>query len=215
MQNSSDAARKIAESLLKIKAVKLSPSSPFTWAGGWKSPIYCDNRQTLSHPQVRRLIRDEFVHNIRQKFQTAEVIAGVATGGIAHGALVAEALDLPFVYVRSSSKGHGLQNKIEGKLMPGQKVLVIEDLVSTGKSSLEAVAALREAGAEIVGLGAIFTYGFAISRENFEKAQCPLMTLSNYDALIEAAVELEYVDQKNLNSLNAWRQDPQNWKPEQ
>lgn len=212
MQNSGSAAKKIAEQLLKIKAVKLNPSSPFTWASGWKSPIYCDNRQTLSHPQVRNLILEEFIHNIRQKFSTVEVIAGVATGGIAHGALVADRLNLPFVYVRSSSKGHGLQNKIEGKLDQGQKVVVIEDLVSTGKSSLDAVAALREAGADVIGMEAIFTYGFDTARENFEEARCELHTLSKYDELIAAAIELNYVDNSQLESLQEWRKDPSNWK---
>jgi orotate phosphoribosyltransferase len=212
MQNSGSAAKNIAEQLLKIKAVKLNPSSPFTWASGWKSPIYCDNRRTLSFPEVRKLIRDEFIHNIRQKFPTVEVIAGVATGGIAHGALVAESLSLPFVYVRSSSKGHGLQNKIEGKLEKGQRVVVIEDLVSTGKSSLDAVAALRESGADVIGMEAIFTYGFDTARQNFENAECELETLSNYEALITAAIELNYVDNSQLQSLREWREDPGNWK---
>jgi orotate phosphoribosyltransferase len=208
------AAHQVAESLLKIKAVKLSPTSPFTWASGWKSPIYCDNRRTLSFPQTRRLIRDEFVRNIRQKFSTPDAIAGVATGGIAHGALVAEALDLPFVYVRSSSKGHGLQNKIEGHLEKGQKVVVIEDLVSTGKSSLDAVASLRTAGAEVIGMGAIFTYGFDLAAENFKKADCSLFTLTDYETLIAAALESDYIDPESRDSLNAWRKDPQNWKPQ-
>lgn len=213
MQNSSDTARKIAESLLKIKAVKLRPLSPFTWASGWKSPIYCDNRQTLSYPEVRREIRDEFVRNIRQNFQTPEVMAGVATGGIAHGALVAEAMDLPFIYVRSSSKGHGLQNKIEGKFEKGQKVLVIEDLVSTGMSSLDAVSALRVAGAEVLGMAAIFTYGFDVAKKNFQEAVCKLITLSDYEALIRTAIDMDYIDEESLESLKAWRQDPQNWNP--
>jgi len=212
MQKTRTAKQKIAESLLKIKAVKLSPQAPFTWASGWKSPIYCDNRQTLSFPDARRLIRDEFVRNIREKFGNTEVIAGVATGGIAHGALVAEALDLPFIYVRSSSKGHGLQNKVEGYLEKGQKVMVIEDLVSTGKSSLDAVEALRAAEADIVGMAAIFTYGFEVAKENFAKVNCELITLSNYTALIKEAIALNYVDEKSLRSLNEWRNDPQNWK---
>jgi orotate phosphoribosyltransferase len=211
MQNTQTAEHKIAESLLKIKAVKLSPGAPFTWASGWKSPIYCDNRQTLSFPEVRLLIRDEFVRNIREKFGNTEVIAGVATGGIAHGALVAEALGLPFIYVRSSSKGHGLQNKVEGYLEKGQKVMVIEDLVSTGKSSLDAVEALKAAGADVIGMAAIFTYGFQIAKENFAKANCELITLSNYTALIEEAMELNYVDEESLQSLKEWRSNPQNW----
>ncbi|HKK40014.1 MAG TPA: orotate phosphoribosyltransferase [Cryomorphaceae bacterium] len=211
MQNTQTAERKIAEFLLKIKAVKLSPGAPFTWASGWKSPIYCDNRQTLSYPEVRLLIRNEFVRNIREKFANTEVIAGVATGGIAHGALVAEALGFPFIYVRSSSKGHGLQNKVEGHLEKGQKVMVIEDLVSTGKSSLDAVEALRAAGAEVIGMAAIFTYGFEVAKENFAKADCDLITLSNYTALIEEAMELNYVDEESLQSLKEWRSNPQNW----
>ena len=212
MQNTQTAEQKIAESLLKIKAVKLSPGAPFTWASGWKSPIYCDNRQTLSFPEVRLLIRNEFVRNIREKFGNTEVIAGVATGGIAHGALVAEALGLPFIYVRSSSKGHGLQNKVEGFLEKGQKVMVVEDLVSTGKSSLDAVEALKAAGAEVIGMAAIFTYGFEIAKENFAKAKCELITLSNYSALIEEAMELNYVDEESLQSLKEWRSNPQNWR---
>ncbi|MFT4771194.1 MAG: orotate phosphoribosyltransferase [Cryomorphaceae bacterium] len=211
MQNTQTAEQKIAESLLKIKAVKLSPKAPFTWASGWKSPIYCDNRQTLSFPEARLLIRDEFVRNIREKFGNTEVIAGVATGGIAHGALVAEAMGLPFIYVRSSSKGHGLQNKVEGYLEKGQKVMVIEDLVSTGKSSLDAVEALRATGAEVIGMAAIFTYGFEIAKENFENANCELITLSNYTALIKEAMELNYVDEESLQSLKEWRSNPQNW----
>ena len=211
MQKTRPAEQIIAESLLKIKAVKLSPEAPFTWASGWKSPIYCDNRQTLSFPQVRLLIRDEFVHNIRENFANTEVIAGVATGGIAHGALVAEAMGLPFIYVRSSSKGHGLQNKVEGKLEAGQKVIVIEDLVSTGKSSLDAVESLRLAGANVVGMGAIFTYGFQLAVENFETANCDLFTLSNYSALIEEAKKLKYVSEDSLQSLQEWRTNPQNW----
>lgn len=211
MQNTQTAEQKIAESLLKIKAVKLSPRAPFTWASGWQSPIYCDNRQTLSFPEARLLIRDEFVRNIREKFGNTEVIAGVATGGIAHGALVAEAMGLPFIYVRSSSKGHGLQNKVEGYLEKGQKVMVIEDLISTGKSGLDAVEALRAAGAEVIGMAAIFTYGFKIARENFENANCELITLSNYTALIKEAMELNYVDEESLQSLKEWRSNPQNW----
>jgi orotate phosphoribosyltransferase len=211
MQNTQTAEQKIAESLLKIKAVKLSPKAPFTWASGWKSPIYCDNRQTLSFPEARLLIRDEFVRNIREKFGNTEVIAGVATGGIAHGALVAEAMGLPFIYVRSSSKGHGLQNKVEGYLEKGQKVMVIEDLVSTGKSSLDAVEALRSTGAEVIGMAAIFTYEFEIAKENFENANCELITLSNYTALVKEAMELNYVDEESLQSLKEWRSNPQNW----
>jgi orotate phosphoribosyltransferase len=211
MQNTLGAETVVAESLLKIKAVKLSPEHPFTWASGWKSPIYCDNRQTLSFPEVRTLIKNEFTRNIRENFQDIDVIAGVATGGIAHGALVAEEMNLPFVYVRSSSKGHGLQNKVEGKLEPGQKVMVIEDLVSTGKSSLDAVEALRSMGGEVQGMGAIFTYGFDLAQANFEEAQCKLFTLSNYEVLVEKAMEMKYINEKDLASLQEWRKSPQNW----
>jgi len=211
MQKTHPAEQKVAESLLKIKAVKLSPEAPFTWASGWKSPIYCDNRQTLSFPEVRMLIKNEFVRNIREKFGNTEVIAGVATGGIAHGALVAEELGLPFIYVRSSSKGHGLQNKVEGKLDGAAKVLVIEDLVSTGKSSLDAVEALRAAGADVIGMGAIFTYGFELATDNFNSANCSLFTLSNYTALIREAKKLNYVGEDSLQSLKSWRTNPENW----
>lgn len=211
MQNTRTAEQKIAESLLKIKAVKLNPEHPFTWASGWKSPIYCDNRQTLSFPEVRLLIRDEFVRNIREKFANTEVIAGVATGGIAHGALVAEAMGLPFIYVRSSSKGHGLQNKVEGYFEKNQRVTVIEDLISTGKSSLDAVEALRAAEVEVIGMAAIFTYGFELAKENFIQSGCDLVTLSNYTALIAEAKELNYVDEESLQSLMEWRKNPQNW----
>lgn len=211
MQSNRDSALKVAEFLLQIKAVKLQPKSPFTWASGWKSPIYCDNRVTLSYPKIRTYIRQEFVRNILEKFGKPEVIAGVATGGIAQGALVAEELGVPFVYIRAESKGHGMQNRIEGRIDSGQSVVVVEDLVSTGKSSLSAVDALREAGCEIKGMVAIFTYGFAHAEDAFEKAKCPLTTLTDYTALVEQALKSDYINKSDLASLKKWRENPDKW----
>ncbi len=202
----------VAEKLLQIKAIKLNPTNPFTWASGWKSPIYCDNRKTLSYPAIRNLIKQEFANVIKEKYGDAEVIAGVATGAIAIGALVADVLDLPFVYVRSASKSHGLENLIEGVLNKGQKVVVIEDLVSTGGSSIKAVDAIRKHGAEVMGMLAIFTYGFDLSVNNFKSAKCELTTLSDYHALLELAAETNYIKPEELATLNSWRQDPANWK---
>jgi orotate phosphoribosyltransferase len=203
---------KIADILLKIKAVKLSPETPYSWASGWKSPIYCDNRKTMSFPDVRSFLRDEFVKLIDKNMSTTDVIAGVATGGIGIGALVAEKMNLPFIYVRSETKKHGMQNRIEGVLNPGQKVVVIEDLVSTGKSSLQAVEAIREAGAEVTGMCAIFTYGFEVAKKAFSKAGCELYTLTNYDILIKKAISGNYIDRKDLNTLIEWRSSPDKWK---
>ncbi len=214
MQPNRDSALNVAEFLLQIKAVKLQPNAPFTWASGWKSPIYCDNRITLSYPKVRTYIRQEFVEAIVETFGKPDVIAGVATGGIAQGALVAQELGLPFVYVRSASKGHGMQNLIEGHLESGQSAVVIEDLISTGKSSLAAVDALRAAGAEIKGMAAIFTYGFETAKTAFEAAQVKLVTLSDYDHLIEQAAKSEYITAKDVKSLQAWRKMPQEWGQE-
>ncbi len=211
MQSNRDSALKVAEFLLQIKAVKLQPESPFTWASGWKSPIYCDNRKTLSHPGIRTYIRQEFTRHIVENFGKPDVIAGVATGGIAQGALVAEELGVPFIYVRSSSKGHGLQNKIEGQLESGQSVVVIEDLVSTGKSSLDAVDALREAGAEIKGMAAIFTYGFEQAKVNFKEKNVQLITLTDYNFLLDQALKSEYITEKDLESLKSWRTSPNTW----
>ena len=180
-----DSQLHIASVLLDIEAVKLQPDKPFTWASGWKSPIYCDNRKTLSYPAARKTIQDEFARQIRDKYPDTEVIAGVATGAIALGVLVAQELNLPFIYVRSSAKKHGLGNQVEGAWTPGQKVVIIEDLVSTGGSSLAAAQALKEAGLEISGMMAIFTYGFTIARENFKKAEIELTTLSDYSTLIQ------------------------------
>jgi len=202
----------IAQYLLQSKAIKLEPSSPFTWASGWKSPIYCDNRITLSFPDIRRFIRDAFAELINEKFTKPDVIAGVATGAIAQGALVAEAMNLPFVYIRSSAKSHGMENLVEGKLEKNQKVVVVEDLVSTGGSSLKAVDALRKQGAEVLGMTAIFTYGFPLAEENFKKAECELFTLSNYKVLIDEAIKEGYVKESDLEVLMEWRKDPSNWK---
>jgi orotate phosphoribosyltransferase len=207
-----DKALKIADYLLQIKAVKLKPSDPFTWASGWKSPIYCDNRKTLSYPSIRTSIRQTFAEQISEKYSNVEVIVGVATGGIAIGALVAEELGLPFIYVRSSSKGHGLGNQIEGAYEEGQKVVVIEDLISTGGSSLKAVDALRDEGLVVQGLAAIFTYGFEVAVNNFEKANCEFFTLSDYDTLLEQGVDSKYINENDVASLKEWKSDPENWK---
>ncbi len=211
MQSNRDSALKVAEFLLQIKAVKLQPTEPFTWASGWKSPIYCDNRVTLSYPKVRTFIRQQYVDAILDTFGKPDVIAGVATGGIAQGALIAQELGVPFIYVRASSKGHGMQNMIEGHLESGQSVVVVEDLVSTGKSSLLAVDALRNANASIKGMAAIFTYGFEQAKKAFEKADVQLVTLTDYSHLIKQAVKAEYIDQKAVASLENWRISPETW----
>lgn len=204
----------MAQHLLQIKAVKLSPQEPFTWASGWRSPIYCDNRKTLSHPQVRAFIKTRFAAIVRDRFKDAEIIAGVATGGIAHGALVADELELPFIYVRTGAKGHGLKNQVEGDLTTGNKVVVIEDLISTGGSSLNAVDALRDAGMDVLGMAAIFTYGFDVATDAFAKADVELHTLTNYRTLLEQAIAMDTIKQSELPKLNEWRQDPANWGQE-
>jgi orotate phosphoribosyltransferase len=206
-----ETAFKVAEQLLKIKAIKLSVNKPFTWASGWKSPIYCDNRLALSYPKVRNYIRKELSTAVIEKFGEPDVIAGVATGAIAWGALVAQDLGLPFVYVRSSAKGHGLANMIEGYIESGLSVVVVEDLISTGMSSLKAVTALRDAGCKVNGMVSIFTYGFEEADKNFKNEKCKLVTLSDYETLIKQGLEAEYVTEKNLDSLAAWRKDPANW----
>lgn len=203
--------KKIAHLLLQNKAIKLNPAKPFQWSSGWKSPIYCDNRKTLSYPDVRDFIRDEFIAVIKEYFKDVEGIAGVATGAIAHGVLVADRLNLPFLYVRSSAKSHGMENLIEGAPRPGQRIIVVEDLISTGSSSLKAVEALRNEGCEVLGMVAIFTYGFKFSEEKFSKANCRLFTLSNYDALLDHAIEMGYINAENLEILKNWRRDPENW----
>lgn len=206
-----ETAQKTAELLLQINAIKLNPKNPFTWASGWKSPIYCDNRITLSFPEIRKFLQQEFANNIIAKYGKPEVIAGVATGAIGIGLLVAEALNLPFVYVRPEPKKHGRQNQIEGQLEAGKKVLVIEDLISTGKSSLQAVEALKENGAIIMGMAAIFTYEFQISVDNFKEAGIELTTLSNYSSLLDAAVKQNYISDSDLETLQEWRKNPSEW----
>jgi orotate phosphoribosyltransferase len=202
---------KTAEYLLQINAIKLQPSNPFTWASGWKSPIYCDNRKTLSFPEVRSYIRDSFATMVRELYPDVQLIAGVATGAIAHGALVADKMGLPFIYVRSGAKEHGLGNQIEGYFEPSQKVVVIEDLISTGGSSLSAVKALREAGCNVLGMVAIFTYEFKKATDAFAAEGCRLNTLSNYSALIQAAVTTGYIGESEVETLKKWRTDPANW----
>ncbi|MCD7932366.1 MAG: orotate phosphoribosyltransferase [Tannerellaceae bacterium] len=206
--------RLVAEKLLKIKAVKLQPANPFTWASGWKSPIYCDSRKTLSYPAVRSFIKLELARVISEKYENANAIAGVATGAIAQGALVADLLGLPFVYIRATPKDHGLENLIEGELKPGSKVIILEDLVSTGGSSLKAVQAVRNFGCDVVGVVAIFTHGFPIAEKQFKEAKVDLTTLSNYDAVIEEAVRTNYIDEAEIKTLQQWRKDPANWNPE-
>lgn len=205
----------IASELLKIKAVKLQRSNPFTWASGWKSPIYCDNRKTLSYPELRTLIKKEISRIIKEKYPEAEAIAGVATGAIAQGALVSEELGLPFVYVRSSPKDHGLENLIEGDLKPKTKVVVVEDLISTGGSSLKAVEAIRNDDCEVLGMVAIFTYGFPLSEEAFKAANVELTTLSNYEAVLETALEIKYISESDIDTLKEWRTAPMKWSPKE
>lgn len=204
-------AQKTAELLLQINAIKLNPKNPFTWASGWKSPIYCDNRITLSFPEIRKFLKNEFATNIVEKFGKPDYIAGVATGAIGIGLLVAEALELPFVYVRPEPKKHGRQNQIEGQFEEGKSVVVVEDLISTGKSSLQAVEALRASGANILGMAAIFTYGFDVASENFKNANIQLMTLSNYPTLLKTAVEKNYISEEDVNTLSTWSENPSVW----
>jgi len=205
--------RIVASKLLKIKAVKLQPSNPFTWASGWKSPIYCDNRKTLSYPALRNFIKIELARIIREKYDQVDAIAGVATGAIAQGAMVAEELGLPFVYIRSTPKDHGLENLIEGDLKPHMKVVVIEDLISTGASSLKAVEAIRADGSEVIGMLAIFTYGFPIAEEAFRKAKVELTTLSDYETVLEMALSTNYIHESELTALQEWRKSPETWEP--
>ena len=209
--NEQETSMALASFLLQIKAIKLNPANPFTWASGLKSPIYCDNRVTLSYPQVRTFIREGFVKMCLDKFGKPDVIAGVATGGIPQGALVAQELGLPFVYVRSEKKSHGMNNQIEGIINSGQSVVIIEDLVSTGKSSLNAVEALREKGAVVKGMLAIFTYGMDVAAENFKNNKCELFTLTNYNALVQKAAEENYIREEDLASLLEWKSNPQAW----
>jgi len=207
----SETAKKTAESLLQIKAIKLQPKEPFTWASGWKSPIYCDNRLTLSFPKIRNYIRSEMARQIEAEFGKPDVIAGVATGAIALGVLVAEELGLPFVYVRSKAKEHGRQNQVEGFLEKGQNVVVVEDLISTGGSSLSAVEALKNAGAKVLGMIGIFTYDFQISQDNFNNANIQLVTLSDYHHLLEQAAQTGYISDQDKSLLTSWRESPSTW----
>ena len=208
-----NSAKKTAELLLQINAIKLRPENPFTWASGWKSPIYCDNRIILSYPEIRNFVREEMAKTVETLYGKPDVIAGVATGAIGIGILVAEAMGLPFIYVRPEAKSHGRQNQVEGKLESGQNIVVIEDLISTGKSSLNAVHALKNAGANVKGMLAIFTYGFDVATTNFEKEDVILNTLSNYEYLIQQASETNYIKEESLQTLLQWKTNPQQWKP--
>lgn len=201
-----------AGKLLKVKAIKLQPTNPFTWASGWKSPFYCDNRKTLSYPDLRSFVKIEIARIISENFPEVDAIAGVATGAIPQGALVADLLNLPFVYVRSKPKDHGLENLIEGELKPGMKVVVVEDLISTGGSSLKAVEAIRNNGCEVAGMVASYTYGFKVAEEAFKNAQVTLYTLTNYEAVVEEALRTGYISQDDVPLLNDWRKDPANWQ---
>ena len=201
-----------AAKLLDVKAIKLQPENPFTWASGWKSPFYCDNRKTLSFPALRTFVKTELTRLVMENFPEADAVAGVATGAIAQGALVADELGMPFAYVRSKPKDHGLANLIEGELPAGAKVVVVEDLISTGGSSLKAVEALRNAGFEVVGMVASYTYGFDVAKKAFEDAKVTLMTLTNYEAVLEAALKTGYISQEQIPTLNEWRSNPSEWK---
>jgi len=205
-------AKEIALLLLEANAVKLRPNSPFTWASGWKSPIYCDNRITLSYPSTRKKIAESFAALARKHYATSNLIAGVATGAIAHGILVAEELQLPFAYVRASAKEHGMGNMIEGKIDKNDKVLVIEDLISTGMSSLKAVDAIQDTGAEVLGMAAIFTYGFDKAANSFKEKKCNFYTLTNYYFLLDAALETGYISANDMDSLNNWLLNPAEWE---
>ena len=200
-----------AGKLLKVKAIKLQSDNPFTWASGWKSPFYCDNRKTLSYADLRTFVKTELSRVVLENFEEVDAIAGVATGAIAQGALVADALNLPFVYVRSKPKDHGLENLIEGELKPGMKVVVIEDLISTGGSSLKAVEAIRNNGCEVVGMVASYTYGFDVAKKAFEDANVKLITLTNYEAVLEVALQTGYITEGHIEMLNNWRKDPAHW----
>ena len=207
-----DLRKTFAGKLLGIKAIKLQPNDPFTWASGWKSPFYCDNRKTLSYHDVRSFVKLELVHAILANFPEATAVAGVATGAIAQGALVAEELAMPYAYVRPKPKDHGMKNQIEGELPEGSKVVVVEDLISTGGSSLKAVAALREAGFEVVGMVASYTYGFPVAEEAFKEANVQLVTITDYQSVVEKALETGYINKEDVPMLDEWRKDPANWR---
>ena len=206
-----DIKKQFAQKLMDIKAIKLQPNDPFTWASGWKSPIYTDNRKTLGHPSLRSFVKLELCHVIQEQFPEAEAVAGVATGAIAQGVLVAEELGLPYCYVRPKPKDHGMGNQVEGEIKKGSKVIVVEDLISTGGSSLKAVAALREYGVEVIGMVASFIYGFPVAEEAFREAGVKLVTLSNYDAVIEQAAASGYIKEEEKAVLAEWRKDPSVW----
>lgn len=212
MTNMKTLEKIFAGKLLNIKAIKLQPENPFTWASGWKSPFYCDNRKTLSYPDLRNFVKLEICRVIEENFQEVDAIAGVATGAIPQGALVADALHKPFVYVRSKPKDHGLENLIEGELKPGMKVVVVEDLISTGGSSLKAVEALRKGGSEVIGMVASYTYGFPVAKEAFDAANVKLITLTDYEHVVAEASETGYIKEADIEVLNEWRKDPANWK---
>lgn len=201
-----------AGKLLNVKAIKLQPNNPFTWASGWKSPFYCDNRKTLSFPALRSFVKTELTRLILENFPEAEAVAGVATGAIAQGALVAEELSLPFAYVRSKPKDHGMENLIEGEIQKGAKVVVVEDLISTGGSSLKAVEALRQYGCEVIGMVASYTYGFPVAKQAFEASNVQLLTLTNYEAVVKEALRIGYIAQEDVPMLNEWRANPSEWK---
>lgn len=203
--------RALASKLLKIKAIKLQPDNPFTWASGWKSPFYCDNRKTLSFPDLRSFVKLELAHAVLEHFPEATAVAGVATGAIAQGALVADELGLPFAYVRSKAKDHGMGNLIEGEIPEGAKVVVVEDLISTGGSSLKAVEAIRRDGCEVIGMVAAYTYGFPVAEAAFKEAKVPLVTLTNYEAVLDVALRTGYIEESDIETLNEWRKDPAHW----
>ena len=207
-----DIAKQVAKSLLQINAIILDPKKPFKWAAGWNSPIYCDNRKTLSYPEIRNYIRQGLVAVIKNHYKGANVIAGVATAGIPHGVLVAEELGLPFIYVRAKAKEHGKQNQIEGYFEKGQSVILVEDLISSGKSSLEAASALKEVGMKLKGMVSIFTYGFDTASENFKNANCEYISLCDYNTLLPEAIKQKYIDKEDLTILKEWRENPSNWK---
>jgi orotate phosphoribosyltransferase len=207
-----DIAKQVAKSLLQINAIILKPSTPFVWAAGWNSPIYCDNRKTLSYPEIRNYIRQGLSAIVKNHYKGANVIAGVATAGIPHGALVAEELGLPFIYVRAKAKEHGKQNQIEGHFEEGQSVVLVEDLISSGKSSLDAASVLKEAGMQVKGIVSIFTYGFDAATENFKTADCEYVSLSDYNTLLPQAIESQYIEESDLAILKQWRENPSIWK---
>ena len=207
-----DIAKQVAKSLLQINAIILQPNNPFKWAAGWNSPIYCDNRKTLSYPEIRNHIRQGLSAIVKNHYKGANVIAGVATAGIPHGALVAEELGLPFIYVRSKAKEHGKQNQIEGHYKEGQSVILVEDLISSGKSSLDAAATLKEAGMQVKGMVSIFTYGFDAATENFKNADCEYVSLCDYNTLLPQAIESQYIEESDLAILKQWRENPSIWK---